>query len=394
MKDALLSEINRVLPKLVKMRRDIHAHPELAFEEERTSQVGARYFKALGLEVTRGLAKTGVVALLRGRLSGPTLAVRAELDAVPIQERSNLPHASKTPGVMHACGHDGHLAILMGAAKIFCLLKDRLRGNVKFLLQPADEGRGGARALLEAGVLSDSPAVDALLGVHCSPEIPLGRLALMDGADGTMIDSFRIRIVGKGGHPAFPQTVNDPIFLSAQVINALQSLTGRFGNSAITLSRIGGGSAPNVIPNSVEIEGTVRFNNPNYRDPLREAMESLISGVCAAYGGRCRVTYEAGAPMPRHDPDLARHIVVGAESVRGSDFLQPFEHPALGTEEFSTFLDTIPGAMCLLGITPPEGEVVPLHNPHFDFNDQALVPGIQVVVGTALSFLNGDARLP
>ena len=389
MKKTLFSEIDRVLPKLVKMRRDLHAHPEIAFEEVRTAEVASRYFKTVGLEVTRGVAKTGVVALLRGALPGPTLAIRAELDAVPIQERGDFPHASKKPGIMHACGHDGHLAIALGTAKILSLMKDRLRGNVKFILQPADEGRGGAREMLKAGVLQESPRIEAILGIHSSPEVPLGKVALMDGKS-VLIDSFKIRIQGRGGHPAFPQTVIDPIFLSAQVINGLQSLKGRFGGSAIILSTIQGGGAPNVIPDSVEIHGTIQIENSGHREDLRRALESIVAGVCGAYGGRCQVSYEDGTSMPRQDVDFAGHISSGAAMLWGPDHLQNLGYPAPGTEELSPFLEHVPGAMCLLGLTPEGTEGTPLHSPYFDFNDQALAHGIQIAVVTTFHYLNGN----
>ncbi len=383
----------KIAPEVVKRRRDIHAHPESAFEEERTSSLVAEHLDALGLEVQTGIAKTGVVGLLRGGKKGKTVALRADMDALRIQERSKLPYASKIKERMHACGHDGHTAILTGVASLLAELKGEIKGNVKFVFQPAEEGGGGGRIMCEEGVLRN-PKVDAAFALHSWPFTEMGTIAIRYGIMMASADSFKVVINGKGSHGAYPHKGVDPIVISAKVIENLQSIISRERDpvepAVITVGTIHGGTARNVIPEQVVMEGTVRTLIPECQAEIKKAMRRVIGATARAFRASSSFRYVDGYPPTVNDDAMVDLVHEVGEKVLGKGKVHWLKDTSMGGEDFSYFLQLVPGAIFRLGVgRPGESTPTPLHNPRFNFNDDAVVPGVEVLASVALRYLNG-----
>ncbi len=386
----LSPSVAQAVEEAIEIRRDLHAHPELGFQEDRTAGIVAQRLKSLGLEVTTGVAKTGVVGLLRGGKPGKTIMVRADMDALPIQEENEVPYRSQNAGVMHACGHDGHTAMALTAARILQERRDGLQGNVKFVFQPAEEGPGGAKQMVQEGALQD-PDVDVAIGIHVWNDLTLGQIGVQSGPIMASTDRVEITVRGKGGHGAKPQDAVDPIVVSAQIILALQTLISRERNplepAVLSIGSIHGGEAFNVIPPEVKLLGTVRTLSEGLWEAMPVRIQRVAEGVAAGLGATVDVDYQRMYPTTRNDPRIAERIESLAQELVGADAV--IRHSAtMGGEDMSFFLREVPGCFFFIGSANPEkGLNHPHHNPRFDFDEDALGIGIEMLTRSVESFL-------
>ena len=387
----ITEEAERAFPKMVEIRRDLHAHPELSFQETRTSDKVASVLEGLGLEVKRNIATTGLIGLLRGASDGPTIALRADMDALPISEKTGLAFASKNSGVMHACGHDGHMAMLLGAAMILTEMRDSLRGNVKFIFQPGEEGYAGAAQMIEEGVLEDEPRIEAAFAMHLDPMSPSGSFATRGGPVMACADLFTLTIIGKGGHGAMPHTTVDPVLVSAHVITALQAIRSRqappMDSVVLSICTVHAGDGPTIIPDAVELSGTVRMFNSALREKIPSMMEQIIEGVTSAFGAKHSLSYVHGYPATVNYPDFAELALSAAADALGSENSRRLESPRMPSEDFSFFLEKVPGAFAILGARPPDKEPAPSHSPRSDIDERALVAGAKTHAAVAFRYL-------
>ncbi|HEU4407622.1 MAG TPA: amidohydrolase [Polyangiaceae bacterium] len=390
--DPLPELVRNVHPRVVERRRDFHRHPELAYQEVRTSAAVREWCEALGLETRTGVGKTGVIATLRGSKPGRRVALRADMDALPIQEANACEYASERPGVMHACGHDAHTAMLLGVASVLCAARERVAGEVRFLFQPAEEGQGGAVPLIEAGALE---GVDLVLGQHMGPEHPTGTIALSYGPAMAAADFFTLKVIGKGGHGAYPHLTVDPVPVAAQLVLALQTIVARavdpLAAAVLSIGTIRGGFRDNVIAPEVELAGTVRTLDPALRREIPERIERIARGVTAAHGARHELEYQLQyPPLINHDPATRLVERVGRELL-GEGGVKVIA-PSMGGEDFAFYLEKVPGCFYWLGCRPPgRAEAANLHSPTFDVDEAALAHGVHVMARAALSFLEGGA---
>ena len=380
-------------PQVVADRRYLHQHPELAFQEENTARFVADRLRELGIETRTGIAKTGVLGLLRGGQPGKTVLLRADMDALPIDELNDVPYKSLNPGVMHACGHDAHTAMLLGVARLLGERRDEIRGTVKFAFQPAEESQGGAQPMIEAGVLDD-PRVDAAFGVHIAQDRPVGTVALGSGPMLAAPDGFTATIRGVGGHAARPHTCVDPIVVAAQCIVALQTLVSREVNplrqAVITVGSLHAGTVRNIIPEEATMQATVRTFDEGLRRHLAERIPALIGGIAAAMRAEADVRYDFGYPALVNDAamtDLVREVV---RETLGADKLIEAE-PGMVGEDMAYFLRAAPGCFFFIGSRNPErGLIHGHHHPRFDIDDEGALPvGVATLAGAALRYLNG-----
>jgi amidohydrolase len=392
MKEEIRKKSEKLFDWLVEIRRDLHAHPEIGLQEIRTSAKVAEELRALGLEVQTGIGTTGVVGLLRGGSPGRTIAIRADMDALPITEETGLPFASKNKGVMHACGHDGHVAMALGTARVLSELRERLRGNVKFIMQPAEENYGGARNLVEEGAL-ENPAVDAIIALHIDAHEPPGKLAIKAGPIGASVDVFMVSINGKGGHSSEPQKTVDPIHVAAHTIIALQTMITRALDArdpvVISVCSIQGGTAFNVIPDNVHFGGTVRTLSEEQRREVPKRMEDIVRSAASTWGATADFTYIHGASVTANEPGMTDLLRRTAVDLWGSGGVVEMQKPHMGSEDYCYFLEKVPGAMGMLGAAKTGEPQYPGHHPKFDFDEKCLPLGVQLLALSAVKFLNG-----
>lgn len=373
---SVIARLHEQRARLIALRHELHAHPELSFEEERTSELVARTLNAAGIEVHRGLAGTGVVGLLKCGSSPRMIGLRADMDALPIQEQNNFPHRSRHDGKMHACGHDGHTAMLLAAAEYLAATR-RFDGSVAFIFQPAEETVGGARVMIEQGLFERFP-VDQVFGMHNWPGLPAGQFAIHNGPVMACADQFDITLRGHGAHAAMPHQGADPVLAGAALVQALQSIASRNVDplDAVVLSttRFHAGEAYNVIPDVVTLGGTVRAFRPEVEDQVEAAMERICAGIGAAHGVQIGLDYRRGYPPTVNTPaeaEICRHVIaqlVGEPNAR-TDL-----KPSMGAEDFAYMLKEKPGCYVWIGNGLGEGGCM-LHNPHYDFNDDILTLG-------------------
>jgi amidohydrolase len=375
-----VEEIRNYHAELREIRHDIHAHPELGFEEERTSEIVAGKLAAWGIEVHRGLAKTGVVGVVRGRegSGGRAVGLRADMDCLPIREAGNLPYRSRHDGRMHACGHDGHTTMLLGAARYLAATRS-FDGTAYLIFQPAEEGGGGGRKMVEEGLFERFPA-DEIYALHNWPGLPPGKIAVRAGAMMAATDEIQITVRGKGGHAAMPHLGVDPVLLSAHIITALQSITSRNINPVDALvvsvcsmqtSQVG---AFNVLPDSVTLIGTVRSFRPETRDLAETRIRQIVTGIAGSLGGSAEVQYQRGYPATVNAAREAEFAARVGEKVFGKDNVVRDADPTMGGEDFAYMLQARPGAYVWLGQGGgPTGCF--LHNPGYDFNDEIIPLG-------------------
>lgn len=382
--------IRAVTTDMVARRRDFHAHPELAMQEYRTSQIIGDHLEALGLLVTRGVASTGVVGLLEGERPGPTLMLRADMDALPIQEVSTAEYASQNPGVTHACGHDGHMAALLAVASVLSVHRGELGGRVKFVFQPAEETAEGARQMVAEGVMNN-PKVDRVMGVHLWNPFPVGQIGVKPGVLFASVDEFRLIIKGRGGHGAMPHQTIDPIAISSHVINALQNLVSResppMQPAVLTIGTIHGGTAFNVIPDQVEMTGTLRTLDEGLHQTLLTRIPEVAAGVCAALQGAFEFEIVHECPPLFNDPEVTEFAHSVACQLVGTSNL-PSVQPTTVGEDMALFLREAPGCYLLVGSSNLEkGLDAPHHSAGFDFDEGALSVAAEVLLASALAYL-------
>ncbi|MBI3827948.1 MAG: amidohydrolase [Planctomycetes bacterium] len=383
-------------PRLTEIRRHLHQHPELGFEEFETSKLVIRELESLEMDVHTGYAKgTGVVAILRGTAPGAdakdarAVALRADMDGLPILEESGLPYASKVSGKMHACGHDGHTTTLLGAAKVLSKNRARLKGTVVFCFQPAEENGGGGRYMVEEGAL-ENPKCSAAFALHGIPSLPLGHVGVKSGPSHAASDGFRILIRGRGGHGAAPHMTIDPIVLGARVVEALQSVVSREVNplesAVVTIGAIHAGVARNVIPDTLEMLGTIRSLKDDVRRKVQAAVKRTAEGICLAGGATADVEIRDGYPVMVNDPAAAKFVLDVARESLGGEKVREIAAPTMGGEDFGYFLQKVPGAMFRLGVATREN-YPSLHNPGFDFSDAAIPVGVALFCRIAERYL-------
>lgn len=397
--DRLRDVIQSDLAELTAFRHDLHTHPELSYEEERTSARVCEELDRLGIAHKPGVAKTGIVAHLPATdsTSRDAVALRADMDALPITETTGRAYASKTPGVMHACGHDGHTTILLGAARALNALEHR-PNPVTFLFQPAEEGGAGGMRMCDEGCLLGEggggvgPKVGRVFGLHGWPEIPVGQIASKPGPLLAATDDFVVRVRGTGGHAAYPHLAHDPVVATAHVITALQTIASRnvgpTDSVVVTVGRVTGGTANNVIPTVMEFIGTVRTLNPTTRQTAKERFFKVVEQTASAHGCHAEIDWEEGYPVTSNDPALTEHFFAVAREGIGGERVGLVEHPSLGGEDFSYYGRHVPACFFLLGLLAPGDDPATtpkLHQPHFDFNDEAIPTGVEMMCRLALA---------
>ncbi len=379
---------------LVATRRDLHAHPELGFQEHRTSALVAERLKAAGYEVRTAVGKTGVVGVLRGTASGSgperTVLLRADMDALPIQEANEVPYRSTAPGVMHACGHDAHVAIGLALARRLAASRGGWRGAVKFAFQPAEEGGNGALAMIEDGVL-ESPRVDAAFGIHVMNNLPIGTIAATSGAIMGSVDKFTITVRGRGGHAAMPHEAVDPILAAAHVVAALQSMVSRgadpFEQLVVSVTQIKAGDAFNVIPESAELGGTVRTMGGRLYEEAPRRLTDIVSGVAGAMGCTATVDYQRQTAPTVNDDAMTRMVARIAAGLVGEAGVLTAAR-TLVVEAFSFFLQRVPGCFAWVGSqNPAKGFAAPHHSPRFDIDEDAMVTAVELLDRLAREYL-------
>lgn len=389
----ILERTKAMEAQLIEWRRDIHMHPEMGFQEFRTARLVADTLREMGIEVETGVAKTGIVARIgEGR---PAIGIRADMDALPIQEANDVPYASQTPGVMHACGHDAHTAILMTVAKVLNDMKDRPPGEIRFLFQPSEEDednerKSGGLRMVEEGALND---LDAVIALHVSSSIPTGQIGILDGYNSAAVDSFKATIIGEGCHGAYPQFGIDPIFILAQVINAIHGIRARrispVHPTMISIGSVHGGAADNVIPREIELNGTIRSHDDETRHKLWEELEKAFS-VARALGGDYKLEIFKSYPSQFNNPEVAGTIRGVAQAVLGENGLYP-EELHMGAEDFSYMSRKAPGAMFSLGARLDEVNR-PHHSPIFDLDESAFAAGAAILAETTCKLLQMKAN--
>jgi amidohydrolase len=377
---------------LIATRRHIHENPELSFEEEETSRFVASELRSMGYEPEEGVGGFGVRAVLRGAFAGKTVALRADMDALPIDEDNDLPYRSRRAGAMHACGHDAHTAMLLTAARALREEREHLRGNVVFLFQPAEElPPGGAKEMIAAGAMDD-PKVDAVFGLHQGVAFDVGKMAVISGPRSASSDTFRITVIGRGGHAAMPHRTVDPIAITGLLITSLQQLVSRQLSpmlpAVITIGMVHGGTKENVIPDHVTLGGTVRAFDPSMREDIPRRMEAMVKGITEAHGGRYNLEYNFGYPVLVNDSAMAAVARRAAERVVGLGNVVSSE-PAMAAEDFAYFLQKAPGAFASVGVgNPGRGERPSSHSPRFKLNEDGLPIGVAFYLSLIDLYLN------
>ena len=388
----ILAAAHEILPWLIEIRRDLHRHPELGLEEHRTSARVQAILDQLGIEYVGGIGGTGVVGTIGGG-PGKAVALRADLDGLPIQDAKDVPYRSQVPGKMHACGHDVHTTIALGAARLLTGLEEPLPGTVKLFFQPAEETVGGAQFLIEEGALEDPP-VAAIFGLHVDPGVDTGRLRLRYGQRNASSDGVFVTVHGRSGHGAYPAGTVDAIVVAAQVISALQTVVSRNvdarDSAVVSFGTIQGGSAGNVVANQVDLTGTVRCLDPAIRERVLGRVRETAEGVAAAFGGRAEVRVEPSYPPLVNDDAMVEVARANAVRLVGEDNVLLSPKPNMGVEDFAYYLERVPGAFFSLGVrNEARGIVHTVHHELFDVDENAMAYGVAVQVLNALSVLDG-----
>lgn len=375
--------IQTLHPQVIAWRRHLHQRPELGFRETLTAAFVAQKLSEWGIEHQTGIAQTGIVATIAGNRPGPVLGIRADMDALPIQEANEVPYKSQHDGVMHACGHDGHTAIALGTAYYLSQHRD-FAGTVKIIFQPAEEGPGGAKPMIEAGVLKN-PNVDAIVGLHLWNYLPLGTVGVRAGALMAAVETFRCTVLGKGGHGAIPQTTVDSVVVAAQIVNALQTIVARnvdpLESAVVTVGELHAGTAENVIADTARMRGTVRYFDPQFEGFFKQKLEQVIGGICQAHGAQFDLDYWQLYPPVINDVGIADLVRSVAETVIETPAGIVPKCQTMGGEDMSFFLQEVPGCYFFLGSQNlSRGLSYPHHHPRFDFDEMALAMGVEMFV--------------
>jgi len=372
--------------KIVALRRDVHREPELGFDTAKTAEKVLVALEGLPLDIETGVAQNGIVATLRGEGDGPTVALRADMDALPIQEETGLSFASEVEGKMHACGHDGHTSMLVGAAHTLSGLRDQINGTVKFVFQPAEEGGGGGKVMVDEGVADD---VSSIFALHLWPGLPFGKVATKAGPIMAAADAFDLEVRASGGHGAMPHLGVDAIVIAAQVVTTLQTIVSREVDpvepAVLTVGEIGAGTAFNIIPEKARIGGTVRTLNADLREWIPRRMEELARGIAIGMRGEAHLDYTFSYPVTVNDEGAARRVLSVAEDLFGGESVLELSDPSMGAEDFAYFLEKVPGAFIWLGVGE---DVSGLHTPRLDFDERILPRGSALLAVLALESLS------
>jgi amidohydrolase len=386
-------EIRSLQPQLVEWRRRLHQQPELGFQEKLTSEFVSQKLQEWGIEHQTGIAETGIVAIIKGGKidSGKVLAIRADMDALPIQELNEVPYKSQHDGVMHACGHDGHTAIALGTAYYLQSNRQNFAGTIKIIFQPAEEGPGGAKPMIEAGVLKN-PDVDAIIGLHLWNNLPLGTVGVRAGALMAAVECFKCTILGKGGHGAMPHQTVDSIVVAAQIVNALQTIVSRnvdpIDSAVVTVGELHAGTKVNVIPDTARMSGTIRYFKPDLKGFFKKRIEQIIAGICQSFGANYDLEYWELYPPTINDAEMAEFVRSQAEQVIETPLGIVPECQTMGGEDMSYFLQAVPGCYFFLGSANPAKDLAyPHHHPRFDFDETALPMGVEIFVRCVEKFL-------
>ena len=404
-KDPIDKAISKNLNTIIDLRHQIHKYPELGNREFKTAKMVAEHLRSLGFEVETDIAYTGVVGVLKGNKPGPVVAVRADMDALPVTEETDLPFKStvkttyldKEVGVMHACGHDIHTSVQLGVASVLASMKRSLPGTVKFIFQPAEEGpppgeEGGAELMLKEGVF-DNPKPSAVFGLHTHAALAVGELGLTIGPAMAAVDQFIITIKGKQSHGAYPHKSVDPIIMATEVVTAFQTIRSRslspLEPSVVTVGIIRGGERFNIIPEEVHLEGTVRTYAPEVQDMVEKRMNEILKGITLAYGGSFELNYERGTPATINNPELCKQMIPTLERVVGKDNLKMMD-PVMGGEDFALFANEVPGIYYRLGVVKPGTTSGWIHTPTFRADDSSLEVGIRAMSNLVLDYLTSS----
>ena len=404
-KDPIDKAISKNLNTIIDLRHQIHQYPELGNREFKTAKLVAEHLRSLGIEVETDIAYTGVVGVLKGNKPGPVVAVRADMDALPVTEETDLPFKStvkttyldKEVGVMHACGHDIHTSVQLGVASVLASMKRSLPGTVKFIFQPAEEGpppgeEGGAELMLKEGVF-DNPKPSAVFGLHTHAALAVGELGLTIGPAMAAVDQFIITIKGKQSHGAYPHKSVDPIIMATEVVTAFQTIRSRslspLEPSVVTVGIIRGGERFNIIPEEVHLEGTVRTYAPEVQDMVEKRMNEILKGITLAYGGSFELNYERGTPATINNPELCKQMIPTLERVVGKDNLKMMD-PVMGGEDFAIFANEVPGIYYRLGVVKPGTTSGWIHTPTFRADDSCLEVGIRAMSNMVVDYLTSS----
>ncbi len=388
--NVILSDCEKIKDFLIKVRRDFHQNPELGMEEYRTRKKIISYLKEMKIEY-KDIADTGVIGMIKGKEEGKTVALRADMDGLPIQDQKKVPYKSTIDGKMHACGHDAHMSILLGAGKILRNKQENLKGNIKLLFQPAEETIGGAKRMIEEGAM-ENPKVDAIFGLHVAPEIPVGKIGIKYDKMNAASQSIQIKVYGKGTHGAYPHTGVDAIFMAGQIITGVQSIISRNVDprdcAVITLGTIKGGTQGNIIANHVEMVGTVRTINKATRNKIISRIKEVVNYTCSAMGGKGEVMVEEGYPCLRNDNKMVNIVKENGINILGKSNIINIKDVSLGVEDFAYFLKNTQGAFFRLGCrNEKKGIIHSAHTDLFDIEEDCLVLGTAIQVKNALEVL-------
>ncbi|HZN60922.1 MAG TPA: amidohydrolase [Planctomycetota bacterium] len=385
----LSEDVKAVTSDVVAIRRDVHSHPEAGFKETRTADLIERRLGAIRVESKR-IAGTGILATIKGAKPGPTMLVRADIDGLPVTELNEVPYRSKVPGMMHACGHDGHVATALGAATVLAGRRDKLAGTIKFMFQPAEEGPGGALPMIEAGIL-DKPKVDASFAMHMWNDLPVGQIGARPGPVFASADEFTVKITGKGGHGAAPHQTIDPIVVAAHLTLALQTIVSRkthpLKSAVVTVGQIHGGVRHNIISDTATLNGTCRALEKPVRAMIQKEIRAIAKGVAGAFGAKADIEWRDGYPPTVNDPKMTELVRAAAAEVVGESNVIAQEI-TMGAEDMSYVLERVPGCYWLLGsANAKKGLDYPHHSARFDFDEESLPIGVQVWTKIAERFL-------
>jgi amidohydrolase len=389
--DDILKKAQELKQKMIDLRRDFHQYPELGLQEFNTARKVEGVLKALGLETRMFVNGTGVRGFLKGSEPGETIALRADMDALPIQEETDLPYQSQNKGVMHACGHDAHIAMLLGAATILSEMRKELKGNVAFIFQPAEEIGAGAKAMVEEGALEGA---NRIFGLHVYSILPFGTLGYRPGPLMAAGDFFDVKITGKGGHGGLPHLTVDPIVIAANAISTLQTIVSRevdpVESAVISICKMNGGEAYNVIPETATFGGTIRSHKPELREGLPRRIKEILDGLVSGMRGSYELTLMSKFPATINDEEMTAFVVKVAKEILGEDKLSLLR-PLMGSEDFSFYLQKVPGTFAFLGVeNKDKGIIYPHHHPKFNIDEDILPLGTALHVAVALEYLKGE----